>query len=296
MVMNTPQNLDAAVFYTDKKRGVLFHTLHVRSGAAVGQRFHFFSPPNMEGEDDMLSAAGQYYLNHVVPDTILLSLKTGHSFLEKLLKPIYPRTRVRLPKSSPEKQLIKMALCNAQEHFEEQLSAVSQVLEGLKGIQKKFALPGVPYRLECFDVSHFQGEKTVGALAVFEEGEPQKSAYRKYKIARGGGGDDCLSMKELVQRRFRLKKQPDPDLLVIDGGKGQLNAVMQTLKEIKKDLFVTAIAKHPSGQERFFIPGRKNPVKFSGQAFRILTYLRDEAHRTAVSYHRRLFQRRLPSD
>jgi excinuclease ABC subunit C len=137
---------------------------------------------------------------------------------------------------------------------------------------------------------------------VFDEGVPAKEFYRRYKIKTVEGANDYASMKEVLSRRFEHKEYEDPDLIVVDGGKGQLSTAVRVLEEIKrKDIAVVGLAKARTQgefsdqevfatEERFFLPGRQNPIIFkpSSEAFQILVGIRDEAHRFAITYHRKL--------
>ena len=213
--------------------------------------------------------------------------------------------RVRAPKGRIEKQLIGMTLKNAQSRFQEQYSKKQSLVQGLEDIRKKFHLKTEPERMECFDVSHFQGKDQVASQVVFEDGAPKKEDYRRYKIKTARSGDDFASIKEVLNRRLRHTEYPEPQLLIVDGGKGQLKKAMLALKEEKReDIPVVAMAKAriksdffakeaQKSSEKFFLPGRKNALIFPSDsaALRILTHLRDEAHRFAIAYHRRLSQK-----
>ena len=312
VVSQTHKNLDVIAFYKDKK-AVLFQTLHVRSGAITGHRFYYDSNINAERmffSEHFCSFVIQYYMDNLIPNLVLLSGEPTKGFLfstlEKALFKVHgKKVCVRNAKGSLEKKLVEMALKNAQSRFKEQDSKKQNLLKGLEAIQKKFHLKAWPERMECFDVSHFQGKDQVASQVVFEEGMPKKEDYRRYKIRMVKGVDDFASIKEVLDRRFKHKEYPDPQLLVVDGGKGQLKKALLALKEAgKEEIPVVAIAKArvksnfsskkvKSGQERFFLPGRKNALVFplDSEALRILMYLRDEAHRFAITYHRRLSQK-----
>ncbi len=320
VVLDKPQDLDTVVFYRDD-RGVLLHTLHIRAGVVVGHRFHFFNHLYMSDnffEELCLSATAQYYMDNVIPQVVLLDFhkqkitkdkKDNISYLEAMLKERNKKVRVKIAKSKLEKNLVKMALRNAKERFEREFANAHSIKEGLRGIQKKFTLPKIPMRIECFDISHFQGDCVVGAKVVFEEGVPKKSDYKRYRIP-NSLQDDCLSMQKMIQKNFSRKGHvPLPDLILVDGGKGQLNTVVKTLQSLNIfSLPVVAIAKPHENKklkhqvsmrakkkdtnDRFFIPGRKNPLMLKGRALNILTQLRDAAHLTAITYHRSLFRKK----
>jgi len=168
-------------------------------------------------------------------------------------------------------------------------------------IQSKLHLSKLPQRIECFDISHFQGTETVASQVVFEDGRPSKDHYRRYIINTVDGIDDFKSMYEVLSRRFKHTEYDEPDLIVVDGGKGQLTQAVRILQEIgKTHIPVVGLAKARtesdfkaqevnSTEERFFVPGRANAITFKShsEALHILTGLRDEAHRFAITFHRK---------
>ena len=308
------KSLDVIAFCKNKK-AVLFQTLHIRSGAVTGHRFYYDSnvnPDQMFFCEHFCSFIIQYYMDNLLPDLILLPCEQTKDFLfsnlEQVLLEIHGKSVcVRSPTGNVEKKLMDMALKNAQSRFEEQCLKKQSLFQGLENIQKKFNLKSWPERMECFDISHFQGKDQVASQVVFEEGMPKKEDYRRYKIRMVEGVDDFASIKEVLDRRFRHEEYPDPQLLIVDGGKGQLKKALLALKEAGKEgIPVVAMAKArvksdfsskevKSGREKFFLPGRKNAFFFpaDSEALRILICLRDEAHRFAITYHRRLSQKSL---
>jgi len=171
----------------------------------------------------------------------------------------------------------------------------------LEDLKERLKLPRRPQRLECLDISTLQGGQPVGALAAFAGGRPEKSGYRRFRIREVVGQDDYAMLREVVRRHYGKEGQVRPDLLVVDGGKGQLGVVQEALKELGlADLPVVALAKAglKDGREvpdRLFLPGRKNPkiLPASSPGWLMLLRLRDEAHRFALSYHRRRARRDL---
>lgn len=160
--------------------------------------------------------------------------------------------------------------------------------KGLSGIRRTLNLPEVPRRIEGIDIAHLQGNETVASLVQFIDGLPFKPGYKRYRIQTVDGVDDFASMREVVTRRFRRLQQEQeafPDLLLIDGGKGQLNAVMDTFSALGISPPVTiSLAKK---QEEIFVPGQSESIRLSRHSFslRLLQYVRDEAHRFAQHYH-----------
>ncbi|UPT74330.1 MAG: hypothetical protein M0D55_00845 [Elusimicrobiota bacterium] len=163
-------------------------------------------------------------------------------------------------------------------------------------LQKALSLPKPPVHVECFDISHFQGHQTVGSMVCFVGGKPNRDHYRKFKIRDVAGIDDFKSMRETVFRRYkRLRddKAALPDLILIDGGKGQLSAAQEAMKDLK--LLKVPMASLAKRIEEVFLPGRPESIVlgFEDPALRLLQQLRDEAHRFGVAYHRLLRDKNL---
>jgi excinuclease ABC subunit C len=253
-----------------------------------------------------VSFLNHYYDDNYIPDRILIPMDIGMELTNLFLKVLASRSDKKIvidcAPQQKEEALLKMAEKNAKIHFEKQALLTAKKDEGLKLIQEKFKLPEFPRRIECYDISNFQGYESVGSQVVYFDGQPSKEDYRKYKIKTVIGPNDFESMKEVLSRRFAHKELPDPQLIVVDGGKGQLKMACEALEEVgRPDIPVVGIAKSRTEssfekaevtqtQERFFIPGRQNPIVFreNTEAFRILVSLRDEAHRFAIEFHRKL--------
>jgi excinuclease ABC subunit C len=291
--------------------GSLVEIVSVRKGRVIGSRPYFFNKNNMgaEYEDErhwFVSFLNHYYDDNYVPDRIVIPIDLGRELLTLFLKVLESRTQRKVSLDhvphEKEKALVLLGEKNAKIHFEKQALITAKKDEGLKLIQEKFKLPEFPRRIECFDISNFQGYESVASQVVFFDGLPSAEDYRKYKIKTVIGPNDFESMKEVLSRRFAHKELPDPQLIVVDGGKGQLKMACEALAEVgRSDIPVVGIAKSrtessfekaevEATQERFFLPGRQNPVIFreNTEAFRILVSLRDEAHRFAIEFHRKL--------
>lgn len=303
-------NQDAIGFYGDE-RGTLVELLHVRQGRVIGQRQQFFTQinaqcPTEDVREWLTSFITQYYQDNIVPDEIYLPVDFGRE-ITKLLEEVFAhrghtKLIIGFPTHKQGQKLIEMANKNAKSHFESQVSKTEKKKRGLQMIASKFKLKEPPHRIECFDISHFQGEESVGSQVVVENGALAKDHYRRYKIKSKTGGDDYAALMEVVTRRLGHEEWEEPDLMVIDGGKGQLNAVVKVLKDLGKSYIpVVGLAKERTKRnfqgeqveksaERFYLPGRQNPVTFAegSEAFKILVGLRDEAHRFAISFHRKL--------
>jgi excinuclease ABC subunit C len=303
-------NQDVFGYYGDE-RGTLIETLHIRQGRVIGQRNQFFSQINPNSDKDDIrewlpSYINQYYQENIVPDEVYLPVDMGRE-ITKLLEEVFSHRgqkspHVCFPTHQTGQKLIEMASKNAKSHFENKVSKSRKKREALELIAKKLHLKEPPQRIECYDISHFQGDESVGSQVVVENGVLNKNHYRRYKIKGQVGGDDYASLMEVLGRRLDHEEWDEPDLIVIDGGKGQLNAAVKTLKEKGKSYIpICGLAKERTKRnfkgeqvertaERFYLPGRQNPVTFAegSEAFKILIGLRDEAHRFAISFHRKL--------
>ncbi|MEK6773954.1 MAG: excinuclease ABC subunit UvrC [Bdellovibrionota bacterium] len=307
---SSDKDQDALGFYGDEE-GCLVETIHIRKGRVIGTRDHMLVGlnPNGDGEDPrewLVSFLNQYYEDNIIPDEVLLPVDLGsdiNKLFENVLKERSGRkTVVKYATAEKAQRLVEMANQNAKAHFEKQKSAQEAKLRGLDEIQKKLNLSQRPLRIECFDISTFQGTETVASQVVFENGHPSKDNYRRYKIKTVEGTNDFASMEEVLRRRFAHAEWDYPDLIVIDGGKGQLSVVVKVLESLgKTEIPVCGLAKArtesdfqaqevSASEERFFLPGRQNPVTFksNSEALHILTGLRDEAHRFAITYHRKI--------
>lgn len=311
-VINAGSEKDQDVIgYTGDERGTLIETLHIRQGRVLGTRSHFLTTLNCQDpiEDPrewLVSFLNQYYEDNIIPDDVLLPIDIGQD-LNKLLEAVlFERSGrasvVRFATDPSGRQLLEMAQSNALAHFSKQVSKTEEKMRGLDEIKEKLHLSKRPLRIECFDISTFQGTETVASQVVFSEGLPAREDYRRYRIKTVTGTDDFASMREVLSRRLKHHEMEDPDLLVVDGGKGQLTQAIRILAELgREDIPVVGLAKArtegsfqvadvTSSEERFFLKGRSNPVTFrsNSDGLHILVGIRDEAHRFAITYHRKL--------
>jgi excinuclease ABC subunit C len=311
-VINTDIDKDQDVFsFFGDQRGTLICSLHIRQGAVIGHKGHFFplldsSSPDEDVRDWLMTFLNQYYAENVVPDEILLPLDIGND-LRKLLGEVLKLysdkgAQIIFPTSNIGQKLLEMAQANAEKKFQNHVTKNEEKKQALELIQEKLGLPQYPRRIECYDISTFQGQETVASQVVFEDGVPNKDQYRRYKIKSFAGMNDFEAMKEVLSRRLKHDEWEEPHLIVVDGGKGQLKFAMAALKELNKQhIPIVGLAKERTKgkfedegvektQERFYLPNRQNPVVFAtnSEAFRILVSLRDEAHRFAISFHREL--------
>ncbi|HKJ03842.1 MAG TPA: excinuclease ABC subunit UvrC [Longimicrobiales bacterium] len=209
------------------------------------------------------------------------------------------RVALHVPRRGEKLRLTELAAQNARHVLEDRVTALAYAADraedALYSLQEALDLKVVPRLMVCFDVSHTQGSETVASAVVFENGEPRKAAYRHMRIQGDWGNDDFRSMGEVVTRYFRRRRDeghPLPDLAVIDGGKGQLGAAAQALEALDlKDVQVVSLAKK---EEEVFLPGRGDSVRLDrrDRSLHLLQRIRDEAHRFAISYNRKLRSKR----
>ncbi len=207
------------------------------------------------------------------------------------------KIKINLPQRGQNHQLIELGMKNAQEFYEqwsaEQATELSRGGLALSELASVLRLPNPPQRLECFDISNTQGTNAVASMVVFEDGKPKKSEYRKFKMSISGEPDDFAMMREALTRRFRPTEDSSeprwkhPDLLVIDGGKGQLGVAVEVLAGYGLQIPVIGLAKR---EEEIFQPGVSEPIVLpkSNYALQLLQRLRDEAHRFGITFHRSL--------
>jgi excinuclease ABC subunit C len=242
----------------------------------------------------------QYYSDTpVIPNEVLVpeSIEDADTLAEILSEQRGTKVTVHYPQRGDKRALIDLAARNAKNSFEEKQLAARAQVDLLEQVRAHLKLSKTPNRIECFDISTHQGDRTVASMVVFEGGEPNKQRYRRYSIKRVEGQDDFASMREALMRRFtRAIAEGDlPDLVLIDGGKGQLGVATAVLKDLAiEDLDAASIAKARAQEggghspERFFRPGRANPIILPQHSpvVHLLARVRDEAHRFAITYHR----------
>ena len=199
------------------------------------------------------------------------------------------------PKRGVKRSLVEMANQNAEKFLAEESARRqlknAQTIGALKELKKFLNLPRLPRRMECFDISHIQGAETVASMVVFEDGAPDKKSYRRFKIhSAEGKPDDFLSMREVTSRRYNTTDNL-PDLIVIDGGLGQLSSALEIIRGAGHSVPVVGLAKQ---FELIFVEGSSIPVELprDSQALKLMQRIRDEAHRFAITYHRKLRRKR----
>ncbi len=271
--------------------------LFVRGGLLIGRK-DFFWPDAAEASDEELvrSAIEQFYNKDGLPPRELLvpAPLTEASLIEAWLSDKKGEAvTIAAPERGAKHQLLLLAEENAASAVADHLRDEETDRQAVEELKRLLRLERVPRRIEGFDISNTMGDQSVASLVVWEEGQAKKSDYRKFRIRTVQGANDFASMQEAVQRRYGEEEHlPLPDLVLIDGGLGQLAAAMDGLKKVgRAGLPVIGLAKaRGEKEERVFLPGRKNPIilQASSPATHLLQRIRDEAHRFAIAYHRKL--------
>jgi len=282
--------------------------LKVRSGLLLGRESLRFAQILSESDEDLLgSLLSRHYVGGGettlgdLPRQVLLprSVEDGDVLAEILSEAAGRHVAVTVPRRGENRRLIELAEQNARQVLEDRVTALAYAADraedALFSLQDELDLKVVPRLMVCFDVSHTQGTETVASVVAFENGEPRRAEYRHMRIKGEWGNDDFRSMHEAVSRYFRRRRdeeRPFPDLAVVDGGKAQLGAAVAALEALAlADIPVVALAKR---EEEVFVPGRAGPVRLDrrNRALHLLQRIRDEAHRFAVQYNRKLRSRR----
>jgi excinuclease ABC subunit C len=271
--------------------------LFVRGGLLIGRK-DFFWPQVAETPDEELvrSTIEQFYNKDGLPPKELLvptALDEAGLIERWLTEKKGASVRVVAPERGIKHQLVLLAEENAAAALKEHLRNEETDRQAVEELKRLLRLDMVPRRIEGFDISNTMGGESVASFVVWEEGQAKKADYRKFRIKTVTGANDFASMKEAVARRYdETEDLPLPDLVLIDGGLGQLAAAMEGLKEAgRAGLPIIGLAKAKGEkEERIFLPGRKNPIvlKPGSPATHLLQRIRDEAHRFAITYHRKL--------
>jgi excinuclease ABC subunit C len=263
----------------------------------------------MDAAEIISSCLTQYYDGGAnIPDEIIIPchLPDEAVIAEWLTDKKEKKVVLTIPSRGTKNALVDMAVANARSLWESRQKKEEQKTEALKILQEKLSLAKIPQRIECYDISNISGKHAVGSMVVFQDGEPDKSSYRRFRIKTVSEADDYAMMYEVLSRRF-VHNENLPDLVVVDGGKGQLNVALSVLKDLKIKLDVIGLAKEErtiissrgimqkkerKSEDRVYLARRKDAIYLSAwpQALRMLQQVRDEAHRFAVSYHRQLKQ------
>jgi excinuclease ABC subunit C len=281
--------------------------LFIRDGKLLGKKS--FAPVKSPTDLAEVVSAGitQYYdtATDIPPEIIVPAGLPDSAVIEEWLTDKKERKVIlTVPVRGDKKNLLELAISNARSVWEQEHRKEEQKISAMQILQEKLALKNTPRRIECFDISNISGSHAVGSMVVLQDGDPDKSGYRRFRIKTVKGADDYAMMQEVLSRRFAHAENL-PDLLVVDGGKGQLNVALSVLKELQINIDAIGLAKEERSplarksaakkavaklEDRVFLSKRKDPIFLSKwpHALMLLQRVRDEAHRFAVSYHHKL--------
>lgn len=294
------RNADVVGFASSATSSVI-QLLSVREGLLIDSKFFAF--PYAPEEEVVGSFVSQYYTSGPpIPPEILLPLFPEESEMisELLSKTRGAKVQLTAPMRGEKKKLVAMAIENAAHSLEKEMSLETKSIEQsarlIEELRQALSLEQPPRRIECYDISTTMGRNSVGSLILFIDGRPEKAGYRKFRIRKDPGLDDVGMMKEVLTRRLKHlgSETKDrhfahpPDLIVVDGGIGQTNAVASVLDDKGHDIPIVGLAKR---LEELYLPGKtKDPIRLKADSapLRLLQQMRDEAHRFAISYHRSL--------
>ncbi len=235
------------------------------------------------GENFLEEFIVQFYSENKVPRELMLPKKIDDSLISFLREKRDGAVKITVPKKGDKKQLLDLVKKNIELSF-------FGDFDKLNDLRSRLKLQDMPTVIECFDVSHISGTSTVASMVQFRNAQPDKSNYRRFKIRTVEGVDDTTAIGEVVRRRYtRLVKEKTemPNLIIIDGGKGQLNSALEELEKLEVSIPVISIAKK---FEEIYVPGLTFPVKLGKKtnALKLIQQMRDEAHRFALAYSRLL--------
>nr|WP_290696072.1 excinuclease ABC subunit UvrC [Halomonas sp. UBA3074] len=292
---------DADIFALAQRPGALgVSVLSVRDGRLLGARHH--TPKNdldLPLETLLTEVVSQYYFGqpHNVPSEVITShpLDDSELIAEALTQQAGKRIRVTSQVRGHRAQWQQLAITNAEQQLASQLANQTQLTQRFTALQKALGLEETPQRLECFDISHSHGEATVASCVVFDHQGPRKSDYRHFRIEGVVAGDDYAAMQQALTRRLKRVKSGEavaPDILIVDGGKGQLNMAREVFKALEiTNIILLGVAKgttRKAGLESLFLETADNPLDLdpASPALHLIQHIRDESHRFAIAGHR----------
>jgi len=284
--------------------------LHVRAGRVVGHTAHAFSGIALDDAEAFGSFLAQYYAvpDRPVPAEIWLALEPADAdaLREWLADRAGRRVALRVAQRGSGRELVAMANANAELRLAQRLDARENVAAALAEVQERLGVARRPDRIECYDVSTLAGTLAVASRVTFADGRPDKNGYRRYRIREAAAGDDFACLREVLTRRLaKVESDPLPDLLIVDGGRGQLGVATAALRDAGLSTDLLGISKERAPEtarvrrsgglkaEQVHLPQRKDPVLLppSSAALLLLQRVRDEAHRFAIEFQRSLRQR-----
>ena len=287
------QNRDVFGYYVDKG-WMCVQVFFVRQGKLIERDVNLF-PYYNDPDEDFLTYVGQFYQekSHLVPNEVLIPQDIDEEAVKVLVD-----TKILKPQRGEKKQLVNLAIKNARVSLEQKFNLLEKSVEKTQGaienLGRLLQIP-TPVRIESFDNSNIMGTSPVSAMVVFVNGKPSKKDYRKYKIKTVVGPDDYASMREVIRRRYgRVQREglTPPDLIVIDGGQGQVNIVKQVIQEeLGLDIPIAGLQKndkHQTHELLFGDPLEVVELSRNSQEFFLLQRIQDEVHRFAITFHRQL--------
>jgi len=278
--------------------------LKIRDGKLLGKRHFFVKNAELEKDEDIIQKTMEkwYLETDFIPKEIFLPCQAEQLeyITDWLGKKRGKSITISIPKVGDKRGIVELANSNAQYQLAEYLAALAKreqiIPRHVISLQRDLKMKNPPLIIECFDNSHFQGTDLVASLVVFAGGKPRKSEYRKYKIKTVDGNNDFAAMQEVIHRRYiRMidEKKQLPDLIIVDGGKGQLSSAVSTIQDlgIFDNVKIIGLAKR---LEEVFAPFEKDPILLpkSSSSLKLLQQIRDEAHRFAITFHRLLREKR----
>ncbi|MFK1813231.1 excinuclease ABC subunit UvrC [Bacteroides fragilis] len=291
VVSSVLHNIDVFSIEEDGEKSAFINYLHITNGA-INQAFTFEYKKKLNETKEELLTLGIIEMREryksasreiIVPFDIEIELKD---------------VTFTIPQRGDKKKLLELSLLNVKQYKAdrmkqaEKLNPEQRSMRLMKEIQQELHLDRLPMQIECFDNSNIQGTDAVAACVVFKKAKPSKSDYRKYNIKTVVGADDYASMKEVVRRRYQRaieEESPLPDLIITDGGKGQMEVVRQVMEELQLDIPIAGLAKdrkHRTSEVLFGFPPQTIGIKQHSPLFRLLEQIQDEVHRFAITFHR----------
>lgn len=296
VVFKNPYNIDAVALVAGDKENLVL-VFKIRGGQIVAKDTFWLKRAIDEEKGEVLDFFLKYFYgeNADIPEEILSNTAPSEqelleSWLQEFDCHSGKSVRIRVPGRGEKKKIVDMVLENAMLLWEEKMREDLKARKVLQHLAEMLELEVIPERIECYDISHLAGEETVASMVVFTAGAEDRKAYRRFKI-NNDQNNDFASLAETLERRFNEARKgnqaflPEPDLLLIDGGLGQVNAVKSVLDKLAVDIAVVGLAKK---NEEIYYPGRGEPLRLArrDEGLMLLQRLRDEAHRFAITYNR----------
>jgi excinuclease ABC subunit C len=295
---------DVIAFAQDKDQAYV-QVFFIRSSKLIGRESFILQGARSEEPSPIMTSFIKQFYNSTpyIPPLLLLQYPVEDTkIIESWLQSKKgAKVNIQVPRQGNKNQLVKIVAENAEQGLEQlkikQLATPGSLTAALAEIEKELHLPCTPLRMEGYDISNIQGKAAVGSMVVFDKGKPKPSHYRRFRIKTVSGADDYAMLHEVLKRRFKQSRDASdtwailPDLILIDGGKGQLNAALSAMSEAGVNSVPTAsLAKE---NEEIFIPASSLPIILprSSQGLQLLQRLRDEAHRFALGYHQKIHKR-----